>query len=188
MNVQYTERGQGSAVADFLSEHAQDPVDRGFFAVCVIFFSVMTEAFLTVVVNLLKHPCARAAPILVVAVAMTYVITHRRDRPVGRIAGRADQCRWRRSRWRRGWLPWPLVVLAMLGAGRLHRAGAGLVRRLSGHSGPHRGAVRGCRSCGAPALLTQGFVSIPGSCPGSGVGRGSWPACLVPCWFVRQCR
>ena len=114
MSALYSERGQGSAAADFLTEHAQVLSIAGFFLICVIFFGTMTDAFLsaTNLLNILRQ----AAPILVVAVAMTYVIiTAGIDLSVGSqvalinavaaiiLAG--------------GWLPWPLVVVGMLGLG-----------------------------------------------------------------------
>lgn len=72
MNETYTERGQGSGLADFMTEQAQVLSIAFFFAVCVIFFSVSTEVFLTAgnLLNILRQ----AAPILIVAVAMTFVI------------------------------------------------------------------------------------------------------------------
>ncbi|MBW8298022.1 MAG: ABC transporter permease [Hydrogenophaga sp.] len=68
----YTERAAGSPVADFLSEHAQVVSIAVFFAVCFLFFSATTDTFLTAgnILNVLRQ----AAPILVVAVAMTFVI------------------------------------------------------------------------------------------------------------------
>jgi len=72
LNETYTERGQGSGLADFMTEQAQVLSIAFFFAVCVIFFSVSTEVFLTAgnLLNILRQ----AAPILIVAVAMTFVI------------------------------------------------------------------------------------------------------------------
>ncbi|MGX5666553.1 ABC transporter permease [Rhizobium daejeonense] len=68
----YTERAAGSPVADFLSEHAQVVSIAVFFAVCFLFFSATTDTFLTAgnILNVLRQ----AAPILVVAIAMTFVI------------------------------------------------------------------------------------------------------------------
>ncbi|PZU88295.1 MAG: ABC transporter permease [Shinella sp.] len=68
----YTERAAGSPVADFLSEHAQVVSIAVFFAVCFLFFSASTDTFLTAgnILNVLRQ----AAPILVVAIAMTFVI------------------------------------------------------------------------------------------------------------------
>ncbi|WP_116134163.1 ABC transporter permease [Tropicimonas sp. IMCC34043] len=69
----YTERQKGSALADFVTDHAQVLSIALFFAVCALFFGVMTTTFLTTgnILNVLRQ----AAPILVVAVAMTLVIT-----------------------------------------------------------------------------------------------------------------
>ncbi|MFK7892299.1 MAG: hypothetical protein AB8B63_15885, partial [Granulosicoccus sp.] len=72
MNTAYTEREQGSAWADFFAEHAQVLSIAGFFIACLVFFSTMTTTFLTVpnILNVIRQ----AAPILVVATAMTLVI------------------------------------------------------------------------------------------------------------------
>lgn len=43
----YTERRQGSAWADFLSEHAQVLSISFFFLLCVLFFTAMTDTFMT---------------------------------------------------------------------------------------------------------------------------------------------
>jgi simple sugar transport system permease protein len=68
----YTERSQGSPLADFLSEQAQVLSIAFFFLVCLLFFTATTDTFLTVgnILNVVRQ----AAPILVVAVAMTFVI------------------------------------------------------------------------------------------------------------------
>ncbi len=68
----YTERSQGSPLADFLSEQAQVLSIAFFFLVCLLFFTATTDTFLTLgnMLNVVRQ----AAPILVVAVAMTFVI------------------------------------------------------------------------------------------------------------------
>lgn len=68
----YTERAAGSPAADFLSEHAQVLSIAAFFVGCVVFFSMTTDTFLTLgnILNVVRQ----AAPILIVAVAMTFVI------------------------------------------------------------------------------------------------------------------
>ncbi|MFK7880198.1 ABC transporter permease [Roseobacter sp.] len=111
MSLQYTERGQGSAIADFLSEHAQVLSIAGFFLLCVVFFSATTNAFLTSVnlLNILRQ----AAPILIVAVAMTYVIiTAGIDLSVGSQVALINAVA--AILLSVGWLPWPLVVVGML--------------------------------------------------------------------------
>jgi simple sugar transport system permease protein len=68
----YTERSQGSPLVDFLSEQAQVLSIAFFFLVCILFFTATTDTFLTLgnMLNVVRQ----AAPILVVAVAMTFVI------------------------------------------------------------------------------------------------------------------
>lgn len=71
--VTYTERSQGSALADFVGEHAQVLSIALFLLLCVVVFGLGTEAFLSAgnILNVVRQ----AAPILIVAVAMTLVIT-----------------------------------------------------------------------------------------------------------------
>lgn len=71
--VTYTERQAGSKLADFIAEHAQVLSIALFFAICMIFFGATTDTFL-MPANLL-NVIRQAAPILIVAVAMTLVIT-----------------------------------------------------------------------------------------------------------------
>ncbi|XKM38529.1 ABC transporter permease (plasmid) [Rhizobium ruizarguesonis] len=68
----YTERGHGSRVADFFGEHAQVLSIAIFFLACMIFFSIGSETFFTLgnILNIVRQ----AAPILIVAIAMTFVI------------------------------------------------------------------------------------------------------------------
>jgi simple sugar transport system permease protein len=115
MSNAYTERGQGSAVADFLTENAQVLSIAFFFAICVIFFSVTTDVFLSVgnILNILRQ----AAPILIVAVAMTFVIiTAGIDLSVGsQVAIISASAALILS----FGVPWPLAVIAMLVFGAL---------------------------------------------------------------------
>ena len=71
--VTYTERAQGSALADFVGEHAQVLSIALFLLICIVIFGVGTDAFLSAgnILNIVRQ----AAPILIVAVAMTLVIT-----------------------------------------------------------------------------------------------------------------
>ena len=110
MNVVYTEREQGSAVADFLSEHAQVLSIAVFFTVCVVFFSLSTTTFLTTtnILNVIRQ----AAPILVVATAMTLVIiTAGIDLSVGSLVALVNAVAAIAIA---AGFPWPLVVVAML--------------------------------------------------------------------------
>ena len=116
MSVRYTERGSGSALADFLAEHAQVLSITGFFLLCVVFFSASADAFLTStnLFNILRQ----AAPILVVAVAMTYVIiTAGIDLSVGSQVALINALA--AIILSGGWLPWPFVVFGMLSLGAL---------------------------------------------------------------------
>lgn len=69
----YTERQAGSRMADFIAEHAQLLSIALFFVLCIAFFGMLSSTFLTTgnLLNVLRQ----AAPILIVAVAMTLVIT-----------------------------------------------------------------------------------------------------------------
>jgi predicted ABC-type sugar transport system permease subunit len=68
----YTERRQGAAWSDLLAENAQVLSILAFFLACLVFFSLGSANFPTLAnfLNILRQ----AAPILVVAVAMTFVI------------------------------------------------------------------------------------------------------------------
>lgn len=68
----YTERAHGSSIADFLTEHAQVLSITFFFVACVLFFTFFSDTFMTSgnLLNIVRQ----AAPILIVAVAMTFVI------------------------------------------------------------------------------------------------------------------
>lgn len=106
----YTERQKGSEWADFLIEHAQLLSIAGFFTICVIFFSAMSDNFLTAgnLFNILRQ----AAPILVVAIAMTFVIiTAGIDLSVGSQVALINAVTAIVLSYG---LPWPLVVVAML--------------------------------------------------------------------------
>ena len=95
---------------DFASEHAQVLSIAVFFSVCIAFFSIGSDTFLTIgnILNVVRQ----AAPILIVAVAMTFVIiTGGIDLSVGSqvalfnaVAAIAMAVGF----------PWPLVVVAIL--------------------------------------------------------------------------
>ena len=69
----YSERSTGAPLADFVAEHAQVLSIALFFIGCMILFSLLSPAFLTAgnILNIVRQ----AAPVLIVAVAMTLVIT-----------------------------------------------------------------------------------------------------------------
>lgn len=111
----YTERAAGSPVSDFLSEHAQVLSICAFFVACVVFFAASTDTFLTLgnILNVLRQ----AAPILVVAVAMTFVIiTGGIDLSVGSQVALVNAVA---AIVLAMGVPWPVVVVAMLLLGAL---------------------------------------------------------------------
>ncbi|MEM5583929.1 ABC transporter permease [Roseibium sp. AS2] len=106
----YTERTKGHPFADFLGEHAQVLSIAFFFVVCVVFFSLMTTTFFSVgnVLNIVRQ----AAPILVVAIAMTLVIlTGGIDLSVGSMVALINAIA---AIVLALGVPWPLVIIAML--------------------------------------------------------------------------
>ena len=111
----YTERAAGSPVADFLSEHAQVLSIAIFFVACLVFFSATTDTFLTLgnILNVVRQ----AAPILVVAVAMTLVIiTGGIDLSVGSQVALVNAVA--AIIMAMGY-PWPTVVIGMIAFGAL---------------------------------------------------------------------
>ncbi|TIS47564.1 ABC transporter permease [Mesorhizobium sp.] len=111
----YTERAKGSPWADFLAENAQILSIAIFFFACIGFFAVGTNTFLTVgnILNILRQ----AAPILIVAVAMTFVIiTAGIDLSVGSQVALVNALA---AILMAAGLPWPATVLAMLALGVL---------------------------------------------------------------------
>lgn len=111
----YTEREKGSAVADWLAENAQVLSIALFFAACVIFFSLTTTTFLTIpnILNVIRQ----AAPILVVATAMTLVIiTAGIDLSVGSLVALINAVAAIAIA---AGIPWPLVIVCMLLLGGL---------------------------------------------------------------------
>ena len=111
----YTERGRGSLLADWLAEHAQVLSIAVFFVACVVFFSATTTTFLSP--NNLLNVVRQAAPILVVAVAMTFVIvTAGIDLSVGSLVALVNAVAAIAIA---AGVPWPVVVVAMLAFGGL---------------------------------------------------------------------
>jgi simple sugar transport system permease protein len=111
----YTERAAGSPVADFLSERAQVLSIAAFFLACLVFFSATTDTFLTLgnILNVVRQ----AAPILVVAVAMTLVIiTGGIDLSVGSQVALVNAVA---AIILAMGFPWPTVVIGMIAFGAL---------------------------------------------------------------------
>lgn len=174
-------RAPGPQTADFLTAHAQVLSIAVFFVGCCLFFAFTTDAFFTAgnLLNLVRQ----AAPMLIVAVAMTFVITTGGiDLSVGStvalvnaLVAIALQAR----------LPWPAAVLAMLMMGVLVGAFQGwfiayqripsFIVTLAGLS-----ALRGIA-----LLMTQGF-SIPIASEGwfTQIGRGWFLGVPLPAFIA----
>jgi simple sugar transport system permease protein len=117
----YTERAKGSPLADFLAENAQILSIAIFFLACIVFFAIGSSTFLTTgnILNILRQ----AAPILIVAVAMTLVIiTAGIDLSVGSLIALINALVAIAIA---AGIPWPLAVLAMLALGALIGLGQG---------------------------------------------------------------
>ncbi len=111
----YTEREKGSALADFVADHAQVLSIALFFAACLIFFGSMTSTFLTTgnILNVIRQ----AAPILIVAVAMTLVITTAGiDLSVGSLVALVNAVA---AILMAQGMDWPMAVVLMLAMGGL---------------------------------------------------------------------
>ncbi|QFS84941.1 Ribose transport system permease protein RbsC (plasmid) [Roseivivax sp. THAF40] len=108
--VAYSERQAGSKLADFVAEHAQVLSIALFFLACIVFFGAMTSTFLMPgnLLNVLRQ----AAPILVVAVAMTLVITTAGiDLSVGSMVALINAAA---AIVMAAGLPWPFAIALML--------------------------------------------------------------------------
>lgn len=106
----YTEREKGSAMADWLAENAQVLSIALFFAACLVFFSLTTTTFLTLpnILNVIRQ----AAPILIVATAMTMVIiTAGIDLSVGSLVALINAVAAISIA---AGIPWPVVIVGML--------------------------------------------------------------------------
>lgn len=108
-------RPQGSALADWLKAQAPVLSIAAFFLLMVLAFALGTDAFLSSanLLNLLRQ----SAPMLIVAVAMTFVITAGGiDLSVGSTVALVNALA---AILLQAGLPWPLVVPAMLALGAL---------------------------------------------------------------------
>ncbi len=109
----YTEREKGSSMSDWLAEHAQVLSIALFFTACVVFFSLTTTTFLTLpnILNVIRQ----AAPILIVATAMTLVIiTAGIDLSVGSLVALINAVSAIAIA---AGIPWPVVIVGMLALG-----------------------------------------------------------------------
>lgn len=152
----YTSRPQGSAKADFLARNAQVLSIATFFILCIVIFSLTSTAFLSTgnLLNLLRQ----SSPLLVVAVAMTFVITTGGiDLSVGSTVALINALA---AIALQAGIPWPLVILLLLATGAMVGAAQGWFVAFEGI--PSFIVTLGGLSVlrGLALLMTQGF-SIP---------------------------
>lgn len=110
MTTSYTSRPTGSRYTDFLGAHAQVLSIAIFFALCCLIFALSTQAFASSgnILNLLRQ----SAPMLIVAVAMTFVITTGGiDLSVGSTVALINASAAILLQYG---MPWPLVIIALL--------------------------------------------------------------------------
>lgn len=165
-------RPAGSAVGDYLAAQAPVLSIAGFFVLMVLFFATTADAF-TSQINLLNL-LRQSAPLLIVAVTMTFVITTGGiDLSVGSTVALVNALA---AIALQAGIPWPLVVLLMLGLG-------GLVGAIQGWFIAYQGipafivTLAGLSILrGIALLLTQGF-SIP-------IDGASWFVELGRGWFL----
>ncbi|MDQ6437437.1 ABC transporter permease [Mesorhizobium sp. LHD-90] len=173
----YTERAAGSPLADFISEHAQVLSITAFFLGCLIFFAATTDTFLAAgnILNVIRQ----AAPILIVAVAMTFVIiTGGIDLSVGSQVALVNAVA--AIVLAMGY-PWPVVVVGMIVFG-------GLMGILQGWFVAYQGipafivTLAGLSIVRGFALyLTQGYsIPITGVPGFFALGRGEFLGIPVP--------
>lgn len=172
----YSARPEGSRWNDALASHAQVLAIAAFFLTCCLLFTVITDHFFSSgnILNLVRQ----AAPMLIVAVAMTLVITTGGiDLSVGSILALTNALA---AIALQAGYAWPLVVVGILALGALIGAFQGFfvayqgipsfIVTLAGLS-----ALRGFA-----LLITQGYsIPIPPSAF-TELGRGSFLGIPVP--------
>jgi simple sugar transport system permease protein len=177
----YTSRPAGSATADFLAAHAQLLSIAGFFLIMVVIFSVMSPVFLTPgnLLNVLRQ----AAPILIVAVAMTFVITTGGiDLSVGSQVALVNAL----AAILIGFgLPWPGVVVLLLAIGAAVGAAQGWFIAFQGIQ-PFIVTLAGLSALrGIALLMTEGFsIPIPTEIGFVQIGRGWFAGVPAPAWIA----
>lgn len=171
----------GGSLGQFVFDNAPVLSIAAFFLMVFVYFALTTEAFFTEgnLLNLIRQ----SAPTLVVAVAMTFVITTAGiDLSVGStlaltsaLSAIALQNNW----------PWPLTVVAMLGVGAVIGTINGWFTSYEGIPAfivtlASLGVVRG-----VALLLTQGYsIPIDPNSPFNDLGRGWAAGVPMPAWIA----
>lgn len=170
-------RRPGSNRADFFILHAPVLSIAGFAAICVLFFALSSSYFLTAgnILNLFRQ----SAPLLIVAVAMTFVITTGGiDLSVGSTVALVNALA---AIALQAGLGWPLVVIGMLLVGALVGAVQGWFSAFQGIPSfiVTLAFLTGLR--GFALLLTRGYsIPIPQGTWFDVLGRGSVGTMPVP--------
>jgi simple sugar transport system permease protein len=177
----YTSRPKGSRRADALATHAQLLSIAGFFLIMVVIFSVMSPVFLTSgnLLNILRQ----AAPILIVAVAMTFVITTGGiDLSVGSTVALVNALA---AILIQAGLPWPTVVAALFVIGLAVGALQGWFIAYQGIQ-PFIVTLAGLSTLrGIALLMTEGFsIPIPTEIGFVLIGRGWFAGVPAPAWIA----
>jgi ribose transport system permease protein len=177
----YSSRPQESHWSDLLASHAQLLSIAGFFLIMVVIFSIASPVFLSTgnILNLIRQ----AAPILIVATAMTFVITTGGiDLSVGSVVALVNASA---AILLQAGIPWPLAVIGLILLGAAIGATQGwfiayqgiqaFIVTLAGLS-----ALRGIA-----LLMTEGF-SIPISTDLGfvNIGRGWFLGVPAPTWIA----
>lgn len=177
----YSSRPAGSRTADFLANHAQLLSIAGFFAIMVVTFAILSPVFLTTgnLLNVLRQ----AAPIIIVAIAMTFVVTTGGiDLSVGSTVALVNALA---AILIQAGIPWQLVVPLLLAVG----AGIGLLQgwfiAFQGIQ-PFIVTLAGLSALrGIALLMTEGFsVPIPSDIGFVQIGRGWFAGVPAPAWIA----
>lgn len=177
----YSSRPSGSRLADLLASHAQLLSIAGFFLIMVVVFASVSPVFLTSgnILNVLRQ----AAPILIVALAMTFVITTGGiDLSVGSTVALINALA---AILIQMGVPWVPVVLLLLLIG----AGVGAVQGwFIAYQGiqPFIVTLAGLSALrGIALLMTEGFsVPIPTDIGFVLIGRGWFAGVPAPAWIA----
>ncbi|WP_181708339.1 ABC transporter permease [Chthonobacter rhizosphaerae] len=177
----YTSRPEGSRLADVLATHAQLLSIAGFFLIMVVIFSTLSPVFLTPgnLLNVLRQ----AAPILIVAVAMTFVITTGGiDLSVGSSVALVNALA---AILIQAGVPWQLVVPVLLAIGAGIGAVQGWFIAFQGIQ-PFIVTLAGLSALrGIALLMTEGFsVPIPTGIGFVQIGRGWFAGVPAPAWIA----
>ena len=184
MSTAYSTRPGRSASSDWLAAHAQLLAIAGFFALMFVWFSVTSQSFFSAgnLLNVLRQ----AAPILIVAIAMTFVVTTGGiDLSVGSTVALINALA---AILLQMLLPWPIVIVLLLAIGACVGAVQGWFIAYQGIQAFIVTLAGLSTLRGIALLMTQGF-SIPISTDLGfvAIGREWILGVPVPAWIALAC-